>query len=46
MMSQNLPAEICFVKIKIQLCRSYAFVAEHLLYGTQIGTAFEKMSRE
>ena len=46
MMFKNFPAQVCTVNMNIYLGSGYAFMAQHLLDGTQVGPAFKQMGRE
>ena len=45
-MVEYLFAEVSSVYVGVYLCCGYGFVAEHGLYGAQIGSAFEQGSGE
>lgn len=43
---EDVVAECRAVEVDVDLGCGYAFVAEHLLYGAQVGASFEQMGGE
>ena len=41
---QDFLAQATAVKVGINLSRAYTFMAQHTLYGSQVGAAFQQMS--
>lgn len=46
MIGEDFLAQMGFVKVEIKFGGRYALMTEHLLYGSQIGSSFEQMSRK
>lgn len=45
-MDKDLAAQECIIKMYIYLGGGDAFVSQHLLYGSQVGSAFEQVGSE
>ena len=46
MIQRNIRAEIVLIQMRVNLCSSDTFVAEHLLYGAEVGAAFDEVRGE
>ena len=43
MMLNNFLSKACTIDVRVNFCGGNTLVAEHRLYGAQVGTAFEQM---